>query len=96
MPGFGVGYVQKGDELVEIESVTATEDDGPDGLPQTARIEMGPDLPTLAVEPLAFGPMVLTAPDGRVTHFVRALCRVRDESDGREGLGWVEWNRIQS
>ena len=35
---------------------------------------------------------ILVSPDGRVSHFPRAMCRVTT-SDGRSGLAWVEWNR---
>ena len=48
----------------------------------------------LAVTPLAFGALRLQAPDGRVSLFPRAMCSVR-AADGREGRGWVEWNRVQ-
>ena len=34
------------------------------------------------------------APDGRVSHFPRAMCRLQG-ADGRGGLGWLEWNRSQ-
>ena len=43
MPGYGVGYVQKGGELTEIESVSATEEVAPNGLITSARIVSGPD-----------------------------------------------------
>jgi hypothetical protein len=94
MPGYGVGYVQRNGELTEIESVTAAEDVAENGLITKARIEAGPDAPNVDVEPLAFGAIRLEAPDGRVSHFPRAMCRVRAD-DGREGVGWVEWNRNQ-
>lgn len=94
MPGFGVGYVQRGDQIAEITAVTATEDVGGDGLVTAATIASGPDELELAVEPLAYGPVLLVAPDGRVSHFVRAMCRIT-AADGRAGSGWVEWNRNQ-
>ncbi len=94
MPGYGVGYMQRGGELREIESVTATEHVADNGLITHARIEMGPDAPNVDVEPLAFGPILLEAPDGRISHFPRAMCRVKAD-DGRKGVGWVEWNRNQ-
>ncbi|HWE32349.1 MAG TPA: hypothetical protein VG410_02625, partial [Solirubrobacteraceae bacterium] len=94
MPGYGVGYNQHQSELTEIESVTATETVGEDGLIERAAIELGPPELTLAVSPLAFGALRLEAPDGRVSLFPRAMCRI-DTSDGREGTGWVEWNRVQ-
>jgi hypothetical protein len=94
MPGYGVGYVQRDGELTEIESVTATEEVADNGLITSARIEAGPDAPDVEVEPLAFGAILLEAPDGRISHFPRAMCRVKAD-DGREGVGWVEWNRNQ-
>jgi hypothetical protein len=48
----------------------------------------------MRIEPLAFGPLRLLAPDGRVSHFPRAMCRLRC-ADGRGGMGWVEWNLNQ-
>ncbi len=44
--------------------------------------------------PRAFGPLLLDAPDGRVSHFPRAMCDVTT-SDGRRGTAWVEWNLNQ-
>jgi hypothetical protein len=49
---------------------------------------------SLDVEPLAFGALRLQAPDGRVSLFPRAMCRITT-GDGRAGSGWVEWNRVQ-
>jgi hypothetical protein len=94
VPGFGVGYVQNGGEVSEITTVNATELVADNGLITEARIISGPDELDIAVEPLAFGPVLLVAPDGRRTEFPRAMCRVRT-SDGRIGTGWVEWNRNQ-
>ena len=94
MPGYGVGYIQRGGQIEEIDAVTASEQNAPNGLPETARILSGPDELDLEVEPLAFGALRLEAPDGRVSLFPRAMCRVR-AADGRAGTGWVEWNRVQ-
>jgi hypothetical protein len=94
MPGFGVGYVQRGEELQEIETVSAEQELDPGGLIAAASIVSSPPALELAVEPLAFGPLRLEAPDGRLSLFPRAMCRVR-VADGRSGLGWVEWNRVQ-
>lgn len=94
MPGYGVGYVQRGGELAEITAVTATEEVAPNGLIERATIESGPGELKLDVEPLAFGALRLDAPDGRVSMFPRAMCRVT-AADGRSGTGWVEWNRVQ-
>jgi hypothetical protein len=90
-PPVGIGYLQDAaGEVLELDSVRASEQVAPDGLISAARIAFG----ELRVEvlPLAFGPLRLQAPDGRVTHFPRAMCALRSE-DGRSGVGWVEWNR---
>ena len=94
MPGYGVGYVQREGELQEIETVRAEQELGPDGLIAAAGIASAPPALDLHVQPLAFGPLRLEAPDGRLSLFPRAMCSVR-AADGRTGLGWVEWNRVQ-
>jgi hypothetical protein len=95
MPGFGVGYVQRGDELDEIGAVSLDQQVAGDGLVTADTITSGPEPELeLAVRPLAYGPILPEAPDGRVTHFVRAMCDVT-AADGRKGTGWVEWNRNQ-
>lgn len=93
-PGMGVGYVQRDGELLEIQSGTSTEVVAEDGLITSAIITTGPDELTTTIEPLAFGALRLVAPDGRITHFPRAMCRVATP-DGRTGVGWIEWNRNQ-
>ena len=91
MPGFGVGYVQRAGEISEIESVRATESLTVDGLVTAARIELGPPELQIEVEPVAFGALRLEAPDGRVSLFPRAMCRVRCVGRPvRNGLGRVE------
>jgi hypothetical protein len=93
-PRLGVGYVQpSGGGVEELDTVNANEAVAPDGLISSAQIAYG-EL-ALDVEPVAFGPLLLTAPDGRVSHFPRAMCRVRAH-DGRTGTAWVEWNRNAS
>jgi hypothetical protein len=94
MPGYGVGYVQRGNQLEEIETVTTEHELGPRGLISAASIASAPPQLDLEVQPLAFGPLRLQAPDGRISLFPRAMCRVR-AADGRSGVGWVEWNRVQ-
>lgn len=37
-------------------------------------------------------PVRLTAADGRVSQFPRVWASV-STADGRNGVGWVEWNR---
>ncbi len=64
------------------------------GLIASATLAMDPGGVDLTVEPLGFGALYLEAPDGRVSHFPRAMVRLTD-ADGRRGLGWMEWNRNQ-
>ncbi len=94
LPGFGVGYVQQGDSIAEVSGVEATEKLSDDGLIEEARIVSQPDGLDMEVEPLGFGALRLEAPDGRLSLFPRAMCRVVTNDD-RTGTGWVEWNRVQ-
>jgi hypothetical protein len=95
-PVLSVGYVQDRDcQVVELDAVETDEEVAADGLIERARIAVDRALPQLEVQPLAFGPLLLTAPDGRVSQFPRAMCRFTSE-DGRSGLGWMEWNRNQA
>jgi len=92
-PGFAVGYEQRDGVVVEVEGGTTTQAAGRTGwspAPRSPRRRATP----LSVEPIAYGPLLLTAPDGRVTHFQRAMARVRT-ADGRPGLGWIEWNQVR-
>jgi len=94
MPGYGVGYVQRGTQIGEIETLTTSVQDAGNGLPEHAQIVSGPDELSLEIEPVAFGALRLEAPDGRLSFFPRAMCRVH-AADGRRGTGWIEWNRVQ-
>lgn len=91
LPGFAVGYIQRDGLVTEVASGTSNAEDGVDGLPVQASIQVEPE-GSLTVEPVAFGPLLLVAPDGRVAHFQRAMAEVRTP-DGRAGVGWIEWNR---
>jgi hypothetical protein len=93
-PNFAVGYVQRDGELLEATSVSSSAEVAGNGLISSARVAIGPGDLELEVEPLAFGAVLLEAGDGRVSHFPRAMSRLRT-ADGREGLGWLEWNRNQ-
>ncbi|HTY97718.1 MAG TPA: phosphotransferase, partial [Solirubrobacteraceae bacterium] len=93
-PPVSVGYSQPPEGGVrELDSVRAEEQVAADGLIEQGRISFG----ELAVEvdPLAWGPLLLTSPDGRLSQFPRAMCSVRT-GDGRSGVAWVEWNRNAS
>ncbi|MGP0032377.1 MAG: hypothetical protein ACLPVF_17990 [Acidimicrobiales bacterium] len=53
--------------------------------------DSGSDL-SIEVTPLAFGPVLLRNDDGRTSRFPRAMVHYECR-DGREGLGWMEWNQ---
>ncbi len=92
-PQIGVGYVQQpGQPLVELQVVTAQETFGDNDLPRTTAVNYG-DL-NVTVDVKGHAPVLLTAADGRVSHFPRAWATVTTD-DGRTGVGWVEWNRNQ-
>lgn len=92
-PRFGVGYIQPPDGgLIESQSVTARETFGDDALPVTTELTLEPGDVTATVHVRGHAPVLLTAPDGRLSHFPRAWVTVT-ASDGRSGVGWVEWNR---
>jgi hypothetical protein len=75
---------------------------GPDDLPEFSRLRFaGAPMPAatgtsattaMTATPLAFAPVAMTSPDGRIAHFPRALCRF-DAPDGRTGYGWTEWHQ---
>jgi hypothetical protein len=95
LPPLCIGYVQRpGSELLELQRVGASEHLDDSGLIADAELELQPGGLHLQLEPVAFGPLRLVSPDGRVSHFPRAMCRVRS-ADGRAGVGWVEWNLNQ-
>jgi hypothetical protein len=94
LPGRGIGYVQKGDEVTEMAEAESDHVVRDDGLVASDRLTMTAAGLEIEVEPIAFGPIRLVAGDGRVSHFVRAMSRVSDGS-GRSGTGWIEWNMNQ-
>ncbi len=89
------GYVQHPDgEVVTVTGLDVTEELGGEGLPTSARALLEPVSLDLAIEPLGFAPLLLTATDGRVSRFPRAAARFT-AADGRTGTGWIEWNQPQ-
>lgn len=92
-PVYGTGYLQSpGEALVGTDDVARAEMLGDHGFPSSATWRVA-DL-DMTVEPVAFAPVELTAPDGRRTRFPRAWCRFT-AADGRTGHGWTEWNQNQ-
>lgn len=95
IPGMPVafGYVQvPGQPVAPVESLSVTDEPDRGGLPGGATVVLTPGPFELRVDPVAFGPVLLTAPDGRTSRFPRAMARCT-VGDGRAGTGWIEWNR---
>jgi hypothetical protein len=88
----GVSYILPpgSAEFEQHAEITVDATVGREGLVEHATLRFG-DL-ELAIEPVAWSPVLLAHPDGREDRFPRALARVR-AADGRSGLGWVEWNQ---
>jgi len=61
-----------------------------DDFPASSRLRLAGA--PMTAEPVAFAPVAMTSPDGRVAHFPRAMCRFTAD-DGRAGYGWTEWNQ---
>ncbi|MBI2708365.1 MAG: hypothetical protein HYX34_01520 [Actinobacteria bacterium] len=94
---YATGYVQhpgSAPEPATPDRIDHGESLGPDGLPAAGDARIGPL--DLAVEPVAFAPVLLVAPDGRVSRLPRALCRFTDRPTGRTGAGWTEWTQPQA
>jgi hypothetical protein len=95
-PTFSVGYVQdSGANLTEVQTVASRESFDANGLPLNANLTLktlNSGEITGDVQVHAHAPVLLTAPDGRVSEFPRAWVSM-DTADGRHGVGWVEWNR---
>ena len=88
-----LGYRQDPDgTLHEMAGLEATEEIGRLGMPTSGRLVLQPGGIEVEVEPLAFGPLILVADDGRVSDFPRAMAKMTTK-DGRSGLGWIEWNQ---
>ncbi len=95
MPGQSValGYIQPPDgSALTVEAITMSEELGRDGLPHAAVARLLPGPIEVAIHPLAFGPLFLVSPQGRTSRFPRAAARFAT-GDGREGVGWIEWNQ---
>jgi hypothetical protein len=91
---YATGYVQPSEgSLLGTDQVRASYEADREGIPTEAGAIIGPL--QLRIEPVAFAPVLLVAPDGRLTRFPRALCRFEDVATGRRGVGWTEWNQPQ-
>jgi hypothetical protein len=79
-----------GGRLAHRAGFSAATEFGPDGLPARSVLALGGAAVT--VTPVAFAPVAMTSPDGRVARFPRAMCRF-EAGDGQAGYGWAEWHQ---
>jgi hypothetical protein len=89
------GYVQRQGDVVELQTVIARETFGDDDLPLGTSLEIAPGDTTATIVVQGHAPVLLTSTDGRVSRFPRAWATVTT-TDGRTGVGWLEWNRNQT
>jgi len=89
---FGIGYLQPpGGGLNLVTQFDSVPTLGPEAIPTDARLEINGL--GVTVEPLAWSPVLLEAPDGRgEARFPRAMARFHVD-DGRSGTGWIEFNQ---
>jgi hypothetical protein len=91
---FSIGYLQYPEGSPEgVAYATVSPVPGAEGLPSGASLAVG-DV-DFTVDPLAWAPVLLTAPDGRLSRFARGMARFVDV-EGVAGLGWIEFNQPQS
>jgi hypothetical protein len=100
--GFAFGYDQEPDtadpngglSTQVVLAFTAEETLGAAGIPTAATLTVAER--TFRVEPVAWSPVLLTAPDGRESRFPRGMCHFTELGgplDGRHGTGWIEFNQ---
>ena len=94
LPGLMIGYAQQAGELTELTSGSYAAEPDADGLVRSDELVLADAGLTLSVRPTGFGPLRLVSDEGRVAFFTRAMAEVTTD-DGRRGVGWIEWNRVQ-
>src|SRR5271163_63054 len=93
VPPVGIGYVQdRAGTLTELQSIAARQTFGADGLPASATLAVDPGGITATVDMRGHAPVLLVSRDGRTSQFPRVWATI-STADGRQGVGWLEWNR---
>lgn len=95
-PSMSMGYVQQHDSVWEIATVLSQEKLDDDGLVDESNMTISAhdfkeDI-SIHVSPMDHTPLKFLSEDGRSSSFDRAWVKVR-LADGRNGVGWFEWNR---
>ncbi|GLE52610.1 ecdysteroid 22-kinase family protein [Mycobacterium montefiorense] len=89
----GIGYIQDPDRNVtELHTVTNPRAFQDNGLPLKMSLSLNPGGISGEVDIRGHAPVLLTGPDGQLSEFARAWVSI-DTTDGRTGVGWMEWNR---
>jgi hypothetical protein len=87
---YASGFVAGADgDVKTVEVFDVDTELGAEALPASATMAI--DGLQLAVTPTGHAPVLLEAPDGRLSRFPRALCRFESRDDARAGWGWTEW-----
>ncbi|KAI0098678.1 phosphotransferase enzyme family protein [Nemania sp. FL0031] len=102
-PSMSMGYVQTGNDIREIEGLECEEGVvTKHALVNASNMQMvtgmrmkilahGKEEMVVQIGPQDHAPLKLVSDDGRASMFDRAWGKVK-ASDGREGVGWFEWN----
>lgn len=86
-----IGYVQPAEGASEgVTDATVAPMAGVDGIPEAASLTIASA--SFSVAPVAWAPVLITAPNGQRSRFARALARFH-RGDGVDGLGWIEFNQ---
>jgi hypothetical protein len=92
----GVGYIQDAaGKVAEVHTVNTRDTFGANGLPLKTTLSLDAGEVSGEVQAHGHAPVRLTAADGRVSEFARAWVSI-NTTDGRSGVGWMEWNRNQT
>jgi hypothetical protein len=91
---FSIGYIQApGLDPEGVAYAAVAPVPGAEGMPSAASLAVGST--DFTVDPIAWAPVLLTGPDGRVSRFPRGLARFQRD-DGVAGVGWIEFNQPQA
>ncbi|MGV1087881.1 MAG: phosphotransferase [Mycobacterium sp.] len=95
LPPVSVGYIQPpGEPVIETTSVTTEAALADNGLPLSTTVTFQPSGISAEIDVRGNAPVRLVSPDGRISFFPRSWATVKT-ADGRNGVGWIEWNRNQ-
>lgn len=89
-----LGYVQRDGVVDPIATLVVTETFDAEGLAGVTHAALSAHGIEVEITPTGYGPLLLTATDGRLSRFPRSMVRCR-RGDGVQGLGWIEWNQPQ-